>query len=248
MTEEILENNVEQQVQRPDYVPESYWVDGQVDVKKMVSDLESSNKQVKDLRRIISQPKEREQYESLFEGRELSEAQKADMSFYVKIANKNGLSRKQAEQLYDDVSNAMQENQQKLYEDALKNAKNELGGEFQTIVDGLNAFANERVKAGIWKEEDRQDFNNMAYNARSMRILSELINKQPRMNLSGNVSQMSSEDSLTKEVYDLSSAYHKLVKSGHGDDPHVQEIKARLNKIKGEYNRMIDLRGVINDL
>ena len=127
MTEEVLENVVEEQQKesvRPDYIPESYWVDGQVDVKKMASDLESSNKQVKDLRRIISQPKQNEQYDSLFDGRELSEAQKADMSFYVKLANKNGLSRKQAEQLYDDVSQVMQENQQKLYEEALQMAKN----------------------------------------------------------------------------------------------------------------------------
>jgi predicted nucleic acid-binding Zn-ribbon protein len=251
MTEEVLENVVEEQQKesvRPDYIPESYWVDGQVDVKKMASDLESSSKQVKDLRRIISQPKQNEQYDSLFDGRELSEAQKADMSFYVKLANKNGLSRKQAEQLYDDVSQVMQENQQKLYEEALQTAKNELGGEFQTMVDGLNAFASEKVKSGAWKEEDRQDFNNMAYNARSMRILSELINKQPRINLSGNTTPMSSEESLTKEVYDLSSAYHKLVKAGHGDEPQVQEMRAKLNKLKGEYDRMIEMRGITNDL
>lgn len=248
MTEESLENTTEQNVQKPDYVPEVYWANGQVDIKKMVSDLESSSKQIKDLRRIISTPKEHEKYDNLFEDRELNEAQKADMSFYVKLANKNGLSRKQAEQLYDDVSQAMQENQQKLYEEALKNAQNEFGGEFQNMVNGLNAFANEKVKTGVWKEEDRQDFNNMAYNARSMRILSELINKQPRMNLSGNTTQISSEESLTKEIYDLSSAYYKLVKSGHGDDPQVQEMKARLNKIKGDYNRMIDMRGVTNDL
>lgn len=239
---ENIENETTQEAQRPDYVPEAYWSDGKVDVKKMVSDLDSSNKQIKDLRRIISTPKTPEKYDTLFEDRELNEWQKQDMSFYVGLANKNGLTKKQAEQLYDDVSNIIQENQTKMYNEALNNAKNELGGEFQTIVDGLNAFASEKVNTGAWKEEDRQSFNNMAYDSRSMRILSELINKQNRMNLSGQATNSSSEESLTQEVYDLTTAYHKLMKEGRGDDPHVKEMQTRLNKLRGDYYRMIDHR------
>ena len=102
--------------QRPDYISEAYWDGKQVDVQKLADDLRSSNKRVEDLRRILSTPKEPEPYEALFDGRELNDAQKADMSVYVKLARKNGLSKKQAEQLYDDVNEVVTKNQKQYYQ------------------------------------------------------------------------------------------------------------------------------------
>jgi hypothetical protein len=39
-----------------------------------------------------------------------------------------------------------------------------------------------------------------------------------------------------------------MVKIGRGDEPAVQEMKVRLNKLQGDYNRMIDMQGVSNEL
>ena len=106
MSEEDLQNEAvetteapAQEVARPDYVPEEYWSDGQVNIKKMTDDLAMDKKRIDDLRRIISQPKKPEPYDKLFEDRELNDYQKEDMSVYVQLANKNGLSKKQAEQI-----------------------------------------------------------------------------------------------------------------------------------------------------
>ena len=257
MSEEDLQSEVvetaeapAQEVARPDYVPEEYWANGQVDIKKMTDDLAMDKKRIDDLRRIISQPKKPEQYDKLFEDRELNDYQKSDMSFYVDLAKKNGLSKKQAEQLYDDVSAAMQERYQKQldeYNKQFEEEKKSFGSEYQTVVDGLNAYGSNKVKSGEWTEQMQKDFYGMAMNANQLRILSQLVANQPRLNLSGVNSQSNTGDSLTKELYDLSSTYHKMVKMGRGDEPAVQEMKTRLNKLQGEYNRMIDMQGVSNE-
>lgn len=234
--------------QRPDYISEAYWDGKQVDVQKLADDLRSSNKRVEDLRRILSTPKEPEPYEALFDGRELNDAQKADMSVYVKLARKNGLSKKQAEQLYDDVNEVVTKNQKQYYENLINSTKQELGNEYQTISEGLQSFAKQKVSAGKWSEQDLQDFADMAFNARSMRILAELVQNQPGMDLSGQNNPSQGEQSLEREYYDLNRTYHDLLKRGHGDDPHTQEIKLRLNKKRAEYNQMIDDQGVLNDL
>ena len=257
MSEEDLQNEAvetqgepTQEVARPDYVPEEYWANGQVDIKKMTDDLAMDKKRIDDLRRIISQPKKPEHYDKLFEDRELNDYQKEDMSFYVQLANKNGLSKKQAEQLYDDYSAAMQERYQKQVEEynkQLEEEKKAFGPEYQNVIDGLNAFGQNKVKSGEWTEQMQKDFYGMPMNANQLRILSQLVANQPRLNLSGVNSQSNTGDSLTKELYDLSSTYHKMVKMGRGDEPAVQEMKTRLNKLQGEYNRMIDSQGVSND-
>lgn len=257
MSEEDLQNETvetqeepAQEVARPDYVPEEYWNNGQVDVKKMTDDLAMDKKRIDDLRRIISQPKKPENYDKLFEDRELNDYQKSDMSFYVDLAKKNGLSKKQAEQLYDDVSAAMQERYQKQldeYNKQFEEEKKSFGSEYQTVVDGLNAFGSNKVKSGEWTEQMQKDFYGMAMNANQLRILSQLVANQPRLNLSGVNSQSNDGDSLTKELYNLSSTYHKMVKMGRGDEPAVQDMKTRLNKLQGEYNRMIDMQGVSNE-
>ena len=257
MSEEDLQNEVvetteepAQEAARPDYVPEEYWANGQVDVKKMTDDLAMDKKRIDDLRRIISQPKKPENYDKIFEDRELNDYQKSDMSFYVDLAKKNGLSKKQAEQLYDDVSAAMQERYQKQldeYNKQFEEEKKSFGSEYQTVVDGLNAYGSNKVKSGEWTEQMQKDFYGMAMNANQLRILSQLVANQPKLNLAGGNSQSNDGDSLTKELYNLSSTYHKMVKMGRGDEPAVQEMKTRLNKLQGEYNRMIDSQGVSND-
>lgn len=258
MSEEDLQNEAveiqeaqAQEVARPDFVPEEYWVNGQVDIKKMTDDLAMDKKRIDDLRRIISQPKKPEPYDKLFEDRELNDYQKEDMSVYVKLANKIGLSKKQAEQLYDDYSAALQERYQKQVEEynkQLEEEKKSFGPEYQNVIDGLNAFGQNKVKSGEWTEQMQKDFYGMPMNANQLRILSQLVANQPRLNLSGGNSQSNDGDSLTKELYNLSSTYHKMVKMGRGDEPAVQEMKTRLNKLQGEYNRMIDLQGVSNEL
>lgn len=258
MSEEDLQNEAvetqeeqTQDVARPDYVPEEYWANGQVDIKKMTDDLAMDKKRIDDLRRIISQPKKQEHYDKLFEDRELNDYQKEDMSFYVQLANKNGLSKKQAEQLYDDYSAALQERYQKQVEEynkQLEEEKKAFGPEYQNVVDGLNAFGQNKVKSGEWTEQMQKDFYGMPMNANQLRILSQLVANQPRLNLSGVNSQSNDGDSLTKELYNLSSTYHKMVKMGRGDEPAVQEMRNRLHKLQGEYNRMIDLQGVSNEL
>lgn len=246
--DDVVETQETSGAVRPDYLPEEYWNNGQIDVEKMTKDLATDKKRIDDLRRIISTPKKPEPYDTLFDDRELTEWEKDDMSYYVGLANKAGLSKKQAEQLYDDVIAARQESMQKKAEAFLENTKKELGSEFKTIVDGLNAYATNQVKSGKWKEEDQLAFNDMARDAKSLRILSQLISNQPKLNLSGEAAPGPSEDSLTKELYDLSSTYHKMIKMGRGDEPAVQDMKNRLNKLQNEYNRMIDSRGVTNDL
>ena len=251
MSEEDLQNEAvetqgepTQEVARPDYVPEEYWANGQVDIKKMTDDLAMDKKRIDDLRRIISQPKKPEPYDKLFEDRELNDYQKEDMSVYVKLANKVGLSKKQAEQLYDDYSAALQERYQKQVEEyskQLEEEKKAFGPEYQNVVDGLNAFGSNKVKSGEWTEQMQKDFYGMAMNTNQLRILSKL-------NLAGGNSQSTDGDSLTKELYNLSSTYHKMVKMGRGDEPAVQEMKVRLNKLQGDYNRMIDMQGVSNEL
>ena len=258
MSEEDLQNEAvetqeapAQEVARPDYVPEEYWSDGQVNIKKMTDDLAMDKKRIDDLRRIISQPKKQEHYDKLFEDRELNDYQKEDMSFYVQLANKNGLSKKQAEQLYDDYSAALQERYQKQVEEynkQLKEKKKAFGPEYQNVVDGLNAFGQNKVKSGEWTEQMQKDFYGMPMNANQLRILSQLVANQPKLNLAGGNSQSTDGDSLTKELYNLSSTYHKMVKMGRGDEPAVQEMKVRLNKLQGDYNRMIDMQGVSNEL
>lgn len=258
MSEEDLQNEAvetqeepTQDVARPDYVPEEYWANGQVDVKKMTDDLAMDKKRIDDLRRIISQPKKPEHYDKLFEDRELNDYQKEDMSVYVQLANKNGLSKKQAEQLYDDYSAALQERYQKQVEEynkQLEEEKKSFGPEYQNVIDGLNAFGQNKVKSGEWTEQMQKDFYGMPMNANQLRILSQLVANQPKLNLAGGTSQSNDGDSLTKELYNLSSTYHKMVKMGRGDEPAVQEMKTRLNKLQGEYNRMIDLQGVSNNL
>ena len=258
MSEEDLQNEAvetqeapTQEVARPDYVPEEYWSDGQVNIKKMTDDLAMDKKRIDDLRRIISQPKKPEPYDKLFEDRELNDYQKEDMSVYVQLANKNGLSKKQAEQLYDDYSAALQERYQKQVEEynkQLEEEKKAFGPEYQNVVDGLNAFGSNKVKSGEWTEQMQKDFYGMAMNTNQLRILSQLVANQPKLNLAGGNSQSTDGDSLTKELYNLSSTYHKMVKMGRGDEPAVQEMKTRLNKLQGEYNRMIDLQGVSNEL
>lgn len=253
MSDEDLQNDVVESQEvpesvRPDYVPEEYWANGQVDVKKMTDDLAMDKKRIDDLRRIISTPKKPDPYDTLFDDRELNDYQKEDMSFYVQLANKNGLSKKQAEQLYDDVTAELIARQKQQYETAFEEAKKDLGSEYQNVVDGLKAYATNQVKSGAWKEEDKRDFENMAYNARSMRILTQLINNQPKLNLSGGAPVGNDDGALTKELYDLSSTYHKMVKMGRGDEPAVQEMKNRLNKLQSEYNQMIDRQGVSNVL
>ena len=150
MSEEDLQNEAvetqeapAQEVARPDYVPEEYWANGQVDVKKMTDDLAMDKKRIDDLRRIISQPKKPEPYDKLFEDRELNDYQKEDMSVYVKLANKIGLSKKQAEQLYDDYSAVLQERYQKQVEEyskQLEEEKKAFGPEYQNVVDELKPF------------------------------------------------------------------------------------------------------------
>lgn len=245
---DVVESQEVQESVRPDYVPEEYWANGQVDVKKMTDDLAMDKKRIDDLRRIISTPKKPDPYDTLFDDRELNDYQKEDMSFYVKFANKAGLSKKQAEQLYDDVTAELIERQKKQYESAYEEAKKNLGSEYQNVVDGLKAFGNQQVNSGAWKEEDRRDFENMAYNANSMRILTQLINNQPKLNLSGSSMPVASEEALTKEIYDLNASYYKMVKMGHGDEPAVQEMKTRLNKLKNEYSQMIERQGITNTL
>lgn len=258
MSEENLQNEAvetqeepAQEVARPDYVPEEYWANGQVDVKKMTDDLAMDKKRIDDLRRIISQPKKPEPYDKLFEDRELNDYQKEDMSVYVQLANKNGLSKKQAEQLYDDYSAALQERYQKQVEEynkQLEEEKKAFGPEYQNVIDGLNAFGQNKVKSGEWTEQMQKDFYGMPMNANQLRILSQLVANQPKLNLAGGNSQSTDGDSLTKELYNLSSTYHKMVKMGRGDEPAVQEMRNRLHKLQGEYNRMIDMQGVSNDL
>ena len=245
---DVVETPEVQEAVRPDYVPEEYWSNGQVDVQKMTKDLATDKKRIDDLRRIISTPKKPEPYDKLFDDRELNEWEKDDMTYYVQLANKNGLSKKQAEQLYDDVIAARQENMQKKVEAFIESTKKELGNEFKPIIDGLNAYSTNQVKSGKWTEEDQRAFNNMGQDAKSLRILSQLIANQPKLNLSGAAATAPSEDSLTKELYDLSATYHKMVKMGRGDEPAVQEMKTRLNKLKNEYSQMIDNQGVTNDI
>lgn len=258
MSEEDLQNEAvetqedpTQEVARPDFVPEEYWANGQVDIKKMTDDLAMDKKRIDDLRRIISQPKKPEPYDKLFEDRELNDYQKEDMSVYVKMANKVGLSKKQAEQLYDDYSAALQERYQKQVEEyskQLEEEKKSFGPEYQNVIDGLNAFGQNKVKSGEWTEQMQKDFYGMPMNANQLRILSQLVANQPKLNLAGGNSQSNDGDSLTKELYNLSSTYHKMVKMGRGDEPAVQEMRNRLHKLQGEYNRMIDLQGVSNEL
>lgn len=94
----------------------------------------------------------------------------------------------------------------------------------------------------------QKDFYGMAMNTNQLRILSQLVANQPKLNLAGGNSQSTDGDSLTKELYNLSSTYHKMVKMGRGDEPAVQEMRNRLHKLQGEYNRMIDMHGVSNEL
>ena len=144
----------------------------------------------------------------------------------------------------------MQERYQKQVEEynkQLEEEKKAFGPEYQNVIDGLNAFGQNKVKSGEWTEQMQKDFYGMPMNANQLRILSQLVANQPRLNLSGGNSQSNTGDSLTKELYDLSSTYHKMVKMGRGDEPAVQDMKARLNKLQGEYNRMIDMQGVSNE-
>ena len=212
MSEEDLQNEAvetqeapAQEVARPDYVPEEYWANGQVDIKKMTDDLAMDKKRIDDLRRIISQPKKPENYDKLFEDRELSDYQ-------------------------------------------LEEEKKAFGPEYQNVVDGLNSFGSNKVKSGEWTEQMQKDFYGMAMNTNQLRILSQLVANQPKLNLAGGNSQSNDGDSLTKELYNLSSTYHKMVKMGRGDEPAVQEMRNRLHKLQGEYNRMIDMQGVSNEL
>lgn len=248
MNEEDIQNHsVENeqdinQIKKPDYLPEEYWNGESANLQKLTEDLRHNQKRVEDLRRKLSTPREPEPYETLFDGRDMDEVQKNGVLEYAKMARESGLSKEQAEKLYDKVNEKIRSNEQQYYENLVNQAKKELGSEYQTINDGLESFAKNQVSSGKWTEEDRAAFENMGITAREKRILANFIQNQKGMNLSGTLGNVDAEQSLEKEVYELNRTYQSLKKSGYSDDPRTNEIKLRLNKKMEEYNRMIDER------
>ena len=110
------------------------------------------------------------------------------------------------------------------------------------------SFAQHFIENQAYREQMQKDFYGMAMNTNQLRILSQLVSNQPRLNLSGVASSATDGDALTKEIYNLSASYHRMLKSGRGDEPAVQEMKNRLNKLQNEYNHLVDSQGVVNDL
>ena len=106
-----------------------------------------------------------------------------DMSFYVDLAKKNGLSKSRQNNfmmmfllLQGTLSSAKAEE----YNKKLEEEKKAFGPEYQNVVDGLNAFGSNKVKSGEWTEQMQKDFYGMAMNTNQLRILSQLVSNQPR--------------------------------------------------------------------
>ena len=138
--------------ERPDYISEEYWEDGQTNLEKMAKDLLSAKERADGLRKKLSkgEAEKPEDYENVFEDRDLNDSQKEEAKLYAELAKKHGLTKKQAEGLLSEIHETTSKNGEQTKAEIIA----ELGEDASSILKGLEAYANQQVNSGNWTEAD----------------------------------------------------------------------------------------------
>lgn len=179
---------------RPDYIPENYWDSekNEANYKQAFDDLRKSNERVEGLRKKLSsgEHKKSEDYDSILDDRELSESQLAETKKYIEIAKQHGLTKAQAEGLINDIAKGAQSSQDEIKEQSREEIIAELGQDAGIIIKGLQNYAIQQVNNGNWSQEDQNAFDSMVYDAKSAKLMAQLIQQQQDgVNLSHSGSQ-----------------------------------------------------------
>ncbi len=178
-----------EQIDRPEYLPETYWntEKKQANIEKLTTDLKSSNERVEGLRKKLStgDQKKVEEYDSIFEDSELNEEQVAESKVWVDLARKNGLSKSQAEGLLKDLAEKTKEHNSENVQ-SKEDIISEMGENALQTLKGLEQYAIQKVNSGNWTEDDKSAFANMVYDAKSAKIMAQMLQQgNESVNLAG---------------------------------------------------------------
>lgn len=216
--------------ERPEYISEDYWKDGKADIEKLSKDLSKANEMSEGLRKKLStkesKPKEAEEYDSVFSDNEFDETQRDSANKYAEIAKKHGLTKKQAEDLITDIAKTEEGIQSEVKSESREEILKELGENASQVLDGLESYAHEKVNSGSWTEEDKHSFGEMVYDAKSARLMSELLGSQKdSVNLSGMSGQDKSSFSMDDYYIGKEKAY-TMIKEGDrsGGESLIKEL------------------------
>jgi hypothetical protein len=178
-----VQENVEAQekstVERPEYVPETYWDNekNSANLEKAFKDLETERSRAENLRKKLSTgEKITEEYDTIFENVELSEEDRNESKAFVEIARKNGLSKTQAENLVLDMLKTSPELLKNSIKPTRSDIEKQIGEHGSEIIDGLERFAVTQVKNGNWTEDQKMAWANMVYDAESAKVMANILN------------------------------------------------------------------------
>ena len=115
--QEAQQTTTQEVAEKPSYLGDEYWENGQVNLEKMSKDLAETKKREKGLREKLSKSKEVEPFESVFEDRQYSDSQRKELNRFVEIARKSGLNKQQTESVLDAVAAWSEENNKARFEE-----------------------------------------------------------------------------------------------------------------------------------
>lgn len=200
------------------------------DLRKQISD---ANERVEGMRKKLSEKKEdktekADEYDSLFDDdKSLDDDKRETLKGFTEIMKKNGLSKEQAEGVIKELSQKALDGQGEWKSQSRSELVAELGENAKELISNLDQFANSQVHKGEWSAEEKSSFNEMVYDAKSVKVMNKLLEGRVKpANLSSDGRDLSKKDSWDKVYSDTEHAY-RLISEGDrtGGEKILREVE-----------------------
>lgn len=184
------------------------------DLRKQVTD---ANERVDGMRKKLSEKKDDkvDEYDSLFDDdKSLDDEKRETLKGFTEIMKKNGLSKQQAEGVIKELSQKAADGQGEWKTQTRDELVKELGENASEMISSLEQFANSKVHNGDWSADEKASFNEMVYDARSVKVMNKLLEGLPKsVNLSSDGKDVSQKSSWDKIYSDKEEGY-RLIDAG----------------------------------
>lgn len=228
--QEAQQTTTQEVAEKPSYLGDEYWENGQVNLEKMSKDLAETKKREKGLREKLSKSKEVEPFESVFEDRQYSDSQRKELNRFVEIARKSGLNKQQTESVLDAVAAWSEENNKARFEENEKQMREKLGENYEPMLDTFKRFGEQQIASKHWTESQKQAYEVMMFDADSATVLADLIQNYSHNKINFSPTQEVSGNSSWDDVYYMTNRAYDLISRGHSDEGNQLLDKAhRLN-------------------
>lgn len=150
---------------RPEWLPENFWKDGE-------PDLEGMAKSWQDLRKTIAQGRHKAPPDGKYDTSVLSTPDDPVAQAYVGWAQKHGVS----QAAFDDLAQSIRAMSEEMSEPAIDPAAEmkALGPNAGAVVNGMVDWARGLVNKGVWSGDDFDEFKVMGGTARGLRALMKI--------------------------------------------------------------------------